>query len=97
MRTLSDADAQSLIRHLRQRREMMRLKREESTFIASNKLIDRIVSEIGDGHDDIVGFLLRRKAANHTARSRRTEIIKFVSKLLVASGKRACAIEELRL
>jgi len=97
MRILTEADAQSLIRHLKQRREMLRLMREELTFVASNKLVDQVIADIGEGHDDVVGFLLRRKAANYTARSRRAEIVKFVKKLLIASGKRARAIQETQL
>ena len=97
MRTLSDADSDAVLRHLKQRRELVRVQREHLTFDASNALVDRIIADIGDGHDDVVGYLLGRKSANYIARSRRVEIVRFLDALLDASGRRARAIEELRL
>jgi hypothetical protein len=97
MRTLSDDDAAALRRHLAQRRELRRLERQALTFAATHRLVDRIIADIGDGHDDVVAFLLQRKAAAHAARFRRIAIVPFVQKLLAASGRRARAIEELGL
>lgn len=97
MRVLTEADSQALLRHLKQRRELLRVQREEITFAASTALVDRIIADIGDGNDDIVAFLLARKSANHLARSRRAAIVGFVEALLAASGRRAKAIEELGL
>jgi hypothetical protein len=97
VRTLPEEDAVALRRHLTQRRELRRLERQELTFAASSRLIDRIIADIGEGHDDVVAFLLQRKAAAHAARFRRMEIVPFVEALLAASGRRARAIEELGL
>lgn len=96
MRTLSEPDAQALRRHLTQQRELRRLQRQEIAFQAGNDLIDRIVTDIGEGNDEVVARLLRRKAANHAARGRRPEIVDFVRKLLAASGRRVQTIAELR-
>jgi hypothetical protein len=97
MRKLSDDEATALHRFIKQREQLRRVERSALTFRASNALIDRIISDVGDADNELMVRLLTQKANTYRALQHREVLLGFVKKLLALSSARARAIEELEL